>query len=241
MSPSGDSFWSFRLALTVLVTVLVTIAFVFVTKFSLSIWSSTLDEDPAQSLSPESIEFSLGKHHLSVPANMLAGGNFVAGADSVELEILWPSIEGKTIDNQPLFNERNSNSSVILLRLDNHQEPVGAEERFARILAPAFAGGPLPAPEGLTGRRFQPGTGFSPDILYYGNPTTASRYLAFCSEPFDQLPLSDTAFCQRLIQLDADTRLEIRFRPSLLQDWRAINEKLISLIRGYIAALNPVQ
>lgn len=234
MSKSEDSFWSYRLALTVLITGLITIAIVFVTRFSLTLWSQTLDETPSRPVSRGPVELSLGDIRLAVPGNMLSQIDDSEGTDRIEIELLWPELTGRRDDNAERFADRSSQSRMIRLRLARHSEPIGTEERFTRILRPAFDGTPLPGPGGLTGQRFQPGTGFGPDVLYYGTPTTSPRYLIFCPEPFDQSPQPNTAFCQRLIQVEPDLRLEIWFRPALLPDWQAIDEKVTALIKGFL-------
>ncbi len=235
MSKSGGSFWSYRLALTVLMTGLITIAIVFVTRFSLTLWSRALDETPPAQISAELVELSLSNFPLAVPGNMLNPVADTEGANLVEVALLWPEFEGRTANNAGRFADRSSRSNVIRLRLDDYFEPIGTEERFVRILSPAFSGAPLPGPDGLTGQRFRPGTGFGPDVLYFGGPTTSPRYLIFCSEPFDRSPQPDTAFCQRQIQMEPGLRLEIRFRPALLRDWRVIDEKVTALVRGFLA------
>jgi hypothetical protein len=234
MSKSEDSFWSYRLALTVLMTGLITIAIVYVTRFSLTLWSGALDESPSRPVSRELIELSLGNLRLAVPGNMLSQNDDSEGTDRIEIALLWPELTGRRDDNAEQFADRSSQSRVIRLQLARHSEPIGTEERFTRILRPAIDGAPLPGPDGLTGQRFRPGTGFGPDVLYFGPATTSARYLIFCSEPFDQAPQTNTAFCQRLIQVAPDLRLEITFRPALLQDWRSIDEKVTTLVQGFL-------
>ncbi len=234
MSKPEDSFWSYRLALIVLMTGLITIAIVFVTRFSLTLWSRALDETQSIPVSREAIDLALGDYRLVVPGDMLSQTDDTEGANKIEIAVLWPELVGRRDDNIEWFADRSSQSRLIRLRLALHSEPIGTEERFTRILRPAFDGAPHPGPDGLTGQRFKPGTGFGPDVLYYGALTMPSRYLIFCSEPFDKSPQPDTAFCQRLIQVAPDLRLEIRFRPALLKNWQSIDQEVTALIRSFL-------
>ncbi len=234
MPSSRDSFWSFRIALTVLVTALVTVGIVFLTRFSLVLWSNTLAEAPLPVVSDDPVIVSLGQQLFAIPGNMLTN----ATGDAVELAMMWPGLVGRTERNITNFQDQDPAAPLLRLRLDQNRETINSEERFERIIMPAFAGELLPAPVGLIARHFRPGTGFGPDVLYYGpldeQPSHPIRYLAFCAEPFDRLPLSDTSFCQRVIQLTPDIRLEIRFYPNLLKDWKKIDDEVTDLVRTYL-------
>ncbi|MBL4759002.1 MAG: hypothetical protein JKY32_15630 [Rhizobiales bacterium] len=235
MPSSRDSFWSFRIALTVLVTALVTVGIVFLTRFSLALWSNTLAKTPLPVVSDDPEIVSLGQQQFAIPGNILIN----ATGDAIELAMIWPGLGGRTDQNTENFRNQDPAAPLLRLRLDRNQETINSEERFERIIMPAFSGEPLPAPDGLIARHFRPGTGFGPDVLYYAPLDTQSgdttRYLTFCAEPFDQMPQSDTSFCQRVIQLTTDIRLEIRFYPNLLNEWKQIDTEVIDLVRTYLS------
>lgn len=232
MTSNTDNVRPFRFALIVLVTGLATAAVVLITKFSLGLWTETLKRPgPVDPDLTTSIE--LAGETFVVPANMVVQDDSQTEAEAVELAVLWPGLEGRTAENRDQFDVPGDFPNIIRLRIDARSVFIDPDERFERILQPAFTTDRPNAPGSLQARGFKTGTGFGTDILYFDTRSGSDRYLAFCSQAFDADPPSKTAFCQREIPFGDTLRLELRFRPGLMTDWQAVDTQILNMVDGF--------
>ncbi len=191
-------------------------------------WYSERAPLPADQI-PRPFRVTVGTVPLSVPYDLVRfpGQRRDAAVDRLELVLRWPPSNAPG-PGQATGSTGDADVFISLSPPDDSLDPtrrLGAI--YNRLLDPAT----LNAPQGLTGRRFVPDSGYVGEELFY-DPASPTSYFVRCAPPVTDQP----GTCLREIRLTERLDIVYRFPRSLLGQWRRLDETISALLAAISAA-----
>ncbi|WP_373235801.1 hypothetical protein [Cohaesibacter celericrescens] len=185
--------------------------------------------------SPYSVETSLrlytiGTTQFMVPENTVRRPEQrnLQQLKKLDLILLWPTLEGFSLDTQVAFNDVTKDSRLIFASLSQPPQPISTSERLYSVYSQHFVGDTIEGPAALIGFRMSKESGFSGEVIYF-KPDETAPFVARCIKPVENTP----TFCMRDIILDNGAQLNYRFRLKLLAEWRKLDTTMRSKFSDY--------
>lgn len=229
MQQTDETLRPYRFAIYVLFTGLITATIVLLTRFLLAVWIEAASDPVILEDIGRTLNFRMDDVAYAIPANMVTQSLPETDAEQkgrIDLALDWPSMEGRTEQNQSTFADGSRAAPIVHIMLRLHADPISVSQRFERILHPSFVGDTLPAPENLSGYKLAEGSGFGGDILYHDDRPGNERFMIRCDSA--DTPTAP-AKCVRYIQITPEIVLEYRYRIGLLKDWAKIESAVLML------------
>ena len=191
---------------------------------------------PSLAKSPYSVEkrlhaIGLGATRFYIPENTIRHPEQRQGNHSSQLDLimLWPNLDGFSLDNQVAFHDVSEKSQLIFVTLSHQSEVLSSSERLYSVYSQYFVGEPIKAAGGLIGFRMAPDSGFAGETVYF-KPDDHPPFAARCITPVEKTP----TFCLRDIKLNDTIQLTYRFRIAMLKDWQTLDRKVKERITSFI-------
>lgn len=159
-------------------------------------------------------------------------------AESVDLQLHWPSMEGYSRARRLAFDDVAQVQPLIFLQISQSTMSRDMSGRVEPIYRHLLTGPQEAGPAGLELHHFKPGIGFEGEVLLTGETADGDAYAVRCLIPSED-KLASSSDCQRDIHVGEDLSVLYRFSSRLLPDWKQIDAS----VRGYVAqradALHP--
>lgn len=187
--------------------------------------------DSGRSTVSEPVQIAVAGVPMSVPRNMIRdGASNGARMAKLDLYFHWPTLNGYSGDLIETFRRADLHAPVIYVTIEGQIPSLTPAERLARIYSQLFEGAPVPAPDGLVGRRMKPGQGFDGDVIFY-EAGSARPYVVRCGED----NVKPAPVCQRQVIPDPRLAVTYRFAKGLLPEWRNIDAAVRALVEAFVA------
>lgn len=182
------------------------------------------------STEPRMRTYDLGTARFIVPENMvrLPEQRETTELNKLDLVMLWPQLEGFSLENQVAFSDVSTGSKLIFAALTQSQQAISSSERLYSVYSQHFIGDPIEGPGNLIGFAMDPDSGFAGEVIYF-KPDQSDPFVARCVKPLQGRP----TFCMRDVMLNNDIQLSYRVRLNMLKDWRRLDEAVTSRIRSF--------
>lgn len=191
---------------------------------------------PSLANSPYSVEkrlhaIELGTTRFYIPENTIRHPEQRQGNRFTKLDLimLWPNLEGFTLDNQVAFHDVSEQSQLIFITLSHQDEVLSSSERLYSVYSQYFVGEPIKAEGSLIGFAMSPDSGFAGETIYF-KPDDHTPFAARCITPVEKTP----TFCLRDIKLNDTTQLTYRVRLSMLKEWQALDRKVKERVTSFL-------
>ena len=173
----------------------------------------------------------IGDIRFTIPENMIRSPEQRKDAtvDQLDLILLWPDLDGFTLENQVHFSNASSTSRLIFASLSEPEEILSSSERLYTVYSQHFDGDPISGPANLIGFAMSKESGFSGETIYF-KPDESEPFVARCVKPVKSTP----AFCMRDIMLTEKVQLSYRFRLPLLKQWKKMDKMVKERITGFV-------
>ena len=79
----------------------------------------------------------------------------------LDLVLLWPNLEGFSLENQTAFSDMSAQSKLIYLSLHVPAEAISSSDRLYTVFSEHFRGNPLKGPSGLIGFSMDEESGYA--------------------------------------------------------------------------------
>ena len=180
--------------------------------------------------SPEPIAVDLGVRRLSVPRNAVrfADQRLPAPQARLDLALVWPELEGRTIETATRFETPDLSPDVVYVTLQPRRDGWDAASRLSAVYARFFVGEPWDGPAGLQGRRMAPKSGYGDEEIYL-EPGAVRPFVARC---FPLSPGEPPTVCLR-DALHGEVLVTLRFPRTLLDHWRELDAALDARLAGW--------
>ena len=191
-------------------------------------WYSEIVASSAEQV-PRPVHVIVGTVPLSVPYDLVRfpGQRRDAAVDRLELVLRWPPHSASGAGQAT----GRAGDTDVLIALSPPDDSLNPTRRlgaiYHRLLDPAT----LNAPQGLTGRRFVPDSGYEGEELFY-DPASPTSYFVRCAPPITDQP----GTCLREIRLTDRLDVVYRFPRSLLGQWRRLDETISALLAAISTA-----
>ena len=183
------------------------------------------------------VDVFVGPDHLQLPINAIRfpEQRVTGEAESVNLYLTWPALEGYSDDNQALFNNIAGNNALIFVQISQATMTLDMSGRLGPIYSRLFDGSAEPGPQGLAMHRFKESSGYGNEVMLTGNGDDGARFAIRCLLP-DVDRQQNGADCQRDISAGTDLSVLYRYSSSMLKDWRSIDAALKAYIAAHVVA-----
>ncbi len=177
------------------------------------------------------LAFELGSTHFYVPENTIRHPEHYNGqrVNKLDLIMLWPSLEGFSLEKQVDFLDVSEKSKLIFVSLSLQDEVLSSSDRLYAVYSQYFVGEPIKAEGDLIGFAMAPGSSFAGETVYF-KPDHHTPFAVRCMTPVKKSP----ALCLRDIKLNETTQMTYRFRRSLLAEWRTLDAKVKERVESFI-------
>lgn len=181
-----------------------------------------------------SLETEMAGLALSIPGNMLRHGLPPAGADrasdSLDLTVLWPSMEGYSQANADAFADFGDTSPVMSVALRADDGQMDTNTRFEKVWLSLAAGDALPGPAGLALLPLVADSSAGTDFVAHRSEN-GQLFAARCFTPRDR---NLAATCQRTLRSETGLVVSYRFRQAHLADWRKLDGAMRGLVASFV-------
>lgn len=193
--------------------------------------TSLLGAGGAQSSSKRLVTLSLAGQTFQIPENYLRTGESRNGGavKRVDIQAIWPSLEGFNSGNAEDFGDKSINSRVIYITLTAPTRLWRPAERFYQIYPYYFKGPERDPLYGLTSRRMDENSGLSEYTVYY-RQEAEQLFLFHCLDQQAELMPSD---CFTDVIIEPNVLARYRFRRSGLEDWLKIDTGIRQLLAQF--------
>ena len=159
-------------------------------------------------------------------------------ADRVDLQLLWPSMEGYSHAHRLNFDDVSQSQSLLFLQISQSTMSRDMSGRVEPIYQHLLTGPAEAGPAGLELHHFKPGTGFEGEVLLTSAPASGETYAIRCLIPTSD-KLASSSDCQRDIHAGEDLSVLYRFSSRLLPDWKEIDEAVKAYVQQRSESLHP--
>lgn len=181
------------------------------------------------------VTLSIAGEPLTVAANRMRFADQRGGGalPRVDLAVLWPDLAGRTAENRDAFALPRPETPVVQIAIEPSPVALDSAARLASVYLRYFAADPpdaalAPPVDGLTARRFVAGSPYADETLYF-EPGSVHPFVARC---FPRADGDERRLCLTEIGFGKSLVAAVRFPPTLLTDWRRLQDACRSLLDG---------
>lgn len=169
------------------------------------------------------LEIVIGNDVLAIPANMIrdAAQRRDGIAKRVDLYAQWPEMTGYRNSAQTIFNNQDTQGSLMFLSLERRSMVRDMSGRFDPIYKPMLTTAAEKLQNGLLRYQLPEKAGFLDEYLYISDENAGYRFVARCLAT--DAAAGSMAPCERDIHVGQDLVLMVRFSPVLLANWRELD------------------
>jgi hypothetical protein len=198
-----------------------------------------LGQDPRASAAEAKIEVIVGNTRFLIPEHYTRYPSQRAGGrqQAMDMHALLPDLAPWSPDRQDEFSDNSVRSEVIYFSLREKATPLNSARRFKTIYSKYLAAGePQPGPDGLELYSFNEKSGYAGQDILVGKDSEDRMTLLLCDR---RSALVESPNCSRSLLLGPNLELDYRYKREHLDDWRAIDDAVTSLVRN-MESVEPV-
>lgn len=198
-----------------------------------------LGQDPRASAAEAKIEVIVGNTRFLIPEHYTRYPSQRAGGrqKAMDMHALLPDLAPWSPDRQDEFTDNSVRSGVVYFSLREKAAPLNSARRFKTIYSKYLsAGEPQPGPDGLELYTFNERSGYAGQDLLVGKDAEDRMTLLLCDR---RSALVESPNCSRSLLLGPNLELDYRYKREHLDDWRAIDDAVTSLVRD-LESIEPV-
>lgn len=186
--------------------------------------------------SVERFDIVIGKDVVSLPANMIrfAEDRRDGIAERIDVYAKWPSLDGYSAESRTVFNNQDKKGRLIFVSFEQRVMTHDMTGRYEPIYRPMLDGAGEQLANGLVRYKLPEKSGFLDEYLYVGDMQGKHPFVARCLG--DQSAKDNLAPCDRDYHSGEALSMMVRFSPTLLDNWKALDEALSAFSRTSIVS-----
>jgi hypothetical protein len=167
---------------------------------------------------PQTIEAAIGEAHFSFPAALARDEETLAGGfvDRIALLATFPDFAPR-----PPPGKTKARPDLVFVTISPKDDSLEPSERPARLYARFLESEAFVGPGGLVMRRFEKGSPYDLEQLYIAPPDGAAFFARCPKLQEGEAPSEEPCL---FVFRDGALDVELRFAPSLLEQWDVLNE-----------------
>ena len=187
---------------------------------------------PASTDPDRSYDIVIGNVGLEVPASHLRFEEQHRSGllPRIDLALRWPDMEPL---GDPETLRQTPRETIMFVRLQDDPEALDSNDLLRTVYRQVFVGAANRTAAGLVERKLDPEAGYGEDVVYF-NDDGSTLFAARCSAPMASAasPSVVLPLCHRDLVLANGLALTYRFAPTLLGDWRALDDGVLNFLIG---------
>jgi hypothetical protein len=183
-------------------------------------------------VSDEQFSITIGQDRLRLQANTIRLGQQRqnGNAETVDLYLTWPDLQGYGVENRNTFDDLANSGSLLFLQLSQSTMSRDMSGRYEPIYLHLIEGDGQKLKYGLTLHRLRADSGYGQEVILTAPRQSATDYVVRCLLPEAGQPAT-SADCQRDIHVGRDLTVLYRFSASRLSEWETID----AAVQDYIS------
>lgn len=190
--------------------------------------------------STQPLKITIGTDTLILPENVIRfREQRVEGqAESINLYLSWPQMQGYTAQDAARFNEPDKTSDLIFVEISEATMSRDMSGRYEPIYQRLITEAATDYGHGLTLHRMKQESGYAGEVLLTGARQGLPDYVIRCVLP-SQPDESSSADCQRDIHMGSGLNVLYRMSSTHLPDWDHIDAAITTFVANALLEQPP--
>jgi hypothetical protein len=224
----------YHLPMLAVVAGLVLLATLMMTRLGINAFEIFV-RDAGKTADPAPVAVTVGQVDMDIPRNMIRFAAERGGVQlKLDLHLHWPTLDGFSVERAAMFQSSATEAPIVYVTIRPAGDAMSPEDRFRTVYPRVLADDMRQTARGYIVRTFREGFGYDGEELYIARHPERPLS-ARCENPAE----GTGGVCISEFRTDTGLDVAYRFRHSILEDWRAIDEGIRTLIKDFSAVAAP--